>query len=147
MKPKHFLNAIDEARLLAAIREAEARTSGEIRLAITRWAAPDPIVAAQKQFDRFKMADTAERNAVLLFVAPKSHTFAIIGDVAVHEKCGQAFWDDVAATLTMHFKNGQFTEGLIAAITRTGALLAEHFPHRDDDRNELSDGIISPDEP
>lgn len=144
MKTKHFLNALDEARILAAIREAESRTSGEIRLAISPRAASDPVAAAQKQFDRFGMANTRERNAVLLFVAPTSRTFAIIGDRAVHEKCGQAFWDQLAATMSDHFKSGCFTEGLLAAITEAGQLLAAHFPSRPDDRNELSDGIITP---
>lgn len=142
MKPKQFLNALDEARLLEAIRAAEARTSGEIRLVIAHRSAPDPLFAAQKHFDRLRMANTRERNAVLLFIAPKSHTFAIIGDSAIHAKCGQPFWDDVAAILGTHFKKNEFTEGLLAAITRAGALLAEHFPPREDDRNELSDEIV-----
>lgn len=142
MKPKQFLNALDEARLLDAIRAAEARTSGEIRLVITHSPAPDPVFTAQKHFDRLGMAKTRERNAVLLFIAPKSHTFAIIGDSAVHTKCGQPFWDDIAATLSTHFKKSEFTEGLLAAIERVGTLLAKHFPHQGDDRNELSDEII-----
>jgi len=41
------------------------------------------------------------------------------------------------------FKQGQLTEGLVQTIARAGALLAEHFPRGNDDRNELPDEIAS----
>ena len=65
---------------------------------------------------------------MLIFVAPKSRNFAIIGDKAVHEKCGDAFWTELAAAMTGYFKKGDFTDGLVHGVERAGALLAEHFP-------------------
>ena len=35
-----------------------------------------------------------------------------------------------------------FIYGLIAAVTQVGAVLAQHFPRADDDRNELPDRLI-----
>ena len=35
------------------------------------------------------MHKTRERNAVLIFVAPRAHKFAVVGDKAIHEKCGE----------------------------------------------------------
>ncbi len=43
--------------------------------------------------------------------------------------------------MTVHFKRGDFTAGLIHGIDRAGSLLAEHFPRTSDDRNELPDEI------
>lgn len=132
---------IDDARVVGAIRDAELRTSGEIRVVISRQNVSDPILAAQQQFERLGMTATAERNGVLIFVAPRSHTFAVIGDRGVHEKCGASFWRELADAMTDCFKRGDFTGALVLGVERAGALLATYFPPRPDDRNELSDQV------
>jgi len=132
---------IDDVQVVAAIAAAEARTSGEIRIVLSRQSIADPIAAARQQFERIGMTNTAARNGVLIFVAPSSHTFAVIGDRGIHEKCGDAFWRALADAMTEHFKRGEFTAGLVLGIDRAGTLLAEHFPRNPEDRNELPDRI------
>jgi uncharacterized membrane protein len=61
-------------------------------------------------------------------VAPRSRNFAVIGDSGVHEKCGDAFWSDLAEAMSGHFKRGEFTEGVVHGIERAGELLARTFP-------------------
>jgi uncharacterized membrane protein len=119
---------VDHARVNAAIVAAESQTSGRIRVLVARHRAPRPVAAARHHFQRLGIAQLPQRNGVLLFVAPRSKTFAVIGDQGVHEKCGDAFWSELAAAMTGFFKKGEFTEGLIHGIRRAGALLAEHFP-------------------
>ena len=104
--------------------------------------APDPVMTAQQAFLRLGMDRTKHRNAVLIFVAPRSQTFAVIGDEAVHAKCGDEFWRELAGAMTSQFKRGEFTEGLLHGITRAGDLLAAHFPSGPDDANELPDDVI-----
>lgn len=136
---------IDQQRVVAAIAAAEQRTSGEIRVLLARQPAPDAIAAAQRHFDRLGMRRTAARNGVLIFIAPASRTFAVIGDTGVHEKCGDAFWRELATAMTDRFRRGEFTDGLILGIDRAAALLAAHFPRHPDDRNELPDAIENAD--
>ena len=62
-------------------------------------------------------------------------------DTAVHEKCGDPFWTELAAAMTEHFKRGDFTAGLVHGIEHAGVLLAEHFPRASDDRNELPNEV------
>lgn len=133
---------LDKTRILEAIAAAESRTSGEIRVVIYPHGVSDPVETARQEFARLAMARTRERNAVLILVAPQSHAFAIYGDRGVHEKCGDHFWQSVAAVMAERFRQGSFTEGLVAAIEETGTVLARHFPRRPDDRNELPDDII-----
>ena len=38
-----------------------------------------------------------------------------------------------------HLREDRYTEALVAAIDRVGAVLAAHFPRRPDDSNELAD--------
>jgi uncharacterized membrane protein len=119
---------IDHDRVLAAIRAAEARTSGEIRVLVARHKSADPIAAAQGYFDELGMAKSIYRNGVLIFVAPRSRNFAVIGDSAVHEKCGDAFWRGLADAMGGYFRDGKFTDGLVHGVDRAGELLARTFP-------------------
>lgn len=142
MKARTFLQALDEARLRAAIAAAEATTSGEIRVMVSRSAADDPVAAARGAFLRHGMERTRDRNAVLLFVAPLSQTFAVVGDEGVHARCGQEFWDGLGRRLGEAFGAGDFTGGLCQVVEETGRRLAEHFPRRPDDSNELPDQVL-----
>lgn len=132
---------IDHQRVAAAIGAAELKTSGEIRVLLARQKTDDAVAAARAHFERLGMTATKERNGVLIFLAPRSRAFAVIGDTGVHEKCGENFWRELAAAMEGFFRRGEFTEGLVHGIERAGALLAEHFPRRPDDVNELPDRI------
>ncbi len=95
---------------------------------------------AGKAFRRLGMENTADRNGVLIFLVPSRKRFAILGDMGIHEKVGQAFWNDVSACLSAHFRKGAFTEGLVEGIRMVGDRLATHFPSAGEaDRNELPD--------
>ena len=142
MRHRKFVSQLAHERIHAAIHAAEQKTSGEIRVMVSHKAAPDPVATAQDAFRRLGMQATKHRNAVLIFVAPRSRTFAVIGDEAVHAKCGDAFWRDLTTAMTGHFKRGEFTDGLLHGINRAGELLAAHFPHEPDDRNELPDAVL-----
>jgi uncharacterized membrane protein len=88
------------------------------------------------------MTNTRDRNGVLIFVAPRVHRFAIVGDTAVHARCGEDFWRQLAAEMSGHFKGLDFTKGIVHAVKKAGELLARHFPCRPDDVNELSDEVM-----
>ncbi len=141
MKEKAFIEQLQNDQIVAAVRTAEAKTSGEIRIFISRKETTDPLAAAQAEFTRMGMTKTAEGNGVLIFVAPRSQKFAILGDQGIHERCGENFWREVAEQMTAHFRKSEFTEGIISAIQKAGTLLAEHFPRRTDDKNELPDAV------
>ena len=57
------------------------------------------------------MTETAERNGVLLFVAPESQSITVIGDRDVHARCGEAFWAAVAETMRDEFRAGPLHRG------------------------------------
>ncbi len=73
-----YLPKIDHPRVVAAIGEAEKKTSGEIRVVVSRRKIVEPVAEAQKQFSRLGMIATSHRNGVLILLAPRSRTFAII---------------------------------------------------------------------
>ena len=142
MKHRHFIAQLDRRLIESAIRAAELKTSGEICVVIHHRPVADAVAAARSEFAARGLQKTRHRNAVLIFVAPASQSFAVIGDEAVHKKCGDEFWQELAATMTGLFKAGRFTDGLVQGVERAGDLLARHFPHRPDDKNELPDDVI-----
>jgi uncharacterized membrane protein len=142
MKQQEFLDKLDQPRLLAAVRDAEALTSGEIRIHVqAKTYGIDIKTVAERTFERLGMTKTALRNGVLLFIATEEQAFYICGDKGIDEKVPAGFWDDVAAKLTEQFKSGQFTDGIVEAIGAVGEHLARFFPRASDDVNELSDDI------
>jgi uncharacterized membrane protein len=143
MRTTEFLSKLDHDRIIEAIRGAESKTSGEIRVYIQRGEfETDPVMLAQKKFQRLGMYKTRERNAVLIFVAPRAHKFAVVGDQAIHEKCGEQFWQHVVDGMRVHFQNEKFSHALTEAINEVGKVLATHFPRTSANANELPDEII-----
>ena len=131
MRTKEFLSKLEHDRIVQAIREAESKASGQIRVFIQRGKLKaEPLIAAQKKFHRLGMHKTSERNAVLIFVAPRAHKFAVVGDQAIHEKCGEQFWQRLVEGMREHFRNEKFSHALVEAIEEAGKALATHFPKR-----------------
>ncbi len=134
---------LDHKQIVDAIAAAERKTSGEIRVFIQRGeVADDPLLFAEKKFIELGMGKTAERNAVLILVAPRAQKFAVVGDEGIHNKCGTQFWEQLVATMRGHFQREAFTDALVEAIVTAGDSLAAHFPRQSDDRNELSDEVV-----
>ena len=143
MKQEAFLGAIDDARIVAAIQAAESRSRGEIRVHVAEGPVADARRAAEADFVRLGMSSTAERNGVLILVAPESQSFAVVGDRGIDEKCPPGFWDELAHGLAAEFRAGRYSDGIVSAVSRVGDELARHFPRRpgEEDRNELPDGV------
>jgi uncharacterized membrane protein len=143
MRTKEFLSKLEHDRIVQAIRDAEAKTSGQIRVYIQRGKLNiDPLIAAQKKFHLLGMHKARERNGVLIFVAPRAHKFAVVGDKAVHEKCGEQFWQRLVDGMRAHFKNEKFSHAIVETIEEIGKVLAAHFPKTRAAPNELSDEIV-----
>jgi len=73
MHPRTFSKHLHHDKIVAAIRDAEHKTSGEIRVSISHKHIDDPVAAAQAEFLRLGMNKSPERNGVLIFVAPRAH--------------------------------------------------------------------------
>ena len=146
MRLKRFLDRLDRDRIVRAIQAAESRSRGEIRVHASNRAVVDVQKAAVAQFERLGMAGTAEGTGVLIFVAPLSHNFAVLGDHGIHAKCGNELWREVAAAMEKDFRAGRFGDGIVKAVERAGEVLAEHFPRREGvaDKDELPN-IVSED--
>ena len=143
MRTKEFLSRLEHDQIVQAIRDAESKTSGQIRVFIQRGKLEvNPLIAAQKKFHRLEMHKTSDRNAILIFVAPRAHKFAVVGDKGIHEKCGESFWQRLVDGMREHFQNEKFSHALVEAIEEAGKALAAHFPRRTTSSNQLPDNVF-----
>jgi len=143
-KKKPFFSPEEQARIVKAIQSSEKTTSGEIRVFVeSKNRFVDPIDRAAEIFFKAKMEATANRNAVLLYIAIDSHELALFADQGIYEKAGVSYWDDAVKNMLAQFSKDNIVEGIEQCIHRIGATLTEKFPYMGaDDKNELSDDII-----
>ena len=141
MKTNDFLHQLDEPRVVAEITAAEAATSGEIRIFVSARASVDPVAEAIGHFESLGMTQTKYRNGVLLYFAPLSQKFAIIGDQGIHEKCGPSFWQELTGEIRPLLHEGRFADAVLHAVQQAGRRLAAHFPPESGDRDELPNTI------
>lgn len=141
MSAKKFFTEDQKNTIQKAIAAAELNTSGEIRVHIDNNCKEDVLDVAANVFHDLKMDATDLHNGVLFYLAVNDHKFAILGDKGINEKVPADFWDHIKNTMTEHFKNHEFAEGLTKGISMAGEKLKEYFPLQHDDTNELSNDM------
>jgi putative membrane protein len=99
--------------------------------------------AAFMQFYSSGLYRTRESNGVEIYLSFFEREVVVIGDRAIHQKMGDRYWDNVRDLIIQGIRRGDVRGGICAAIETCGKALAEHFPPRPDDINELSDEVIN----
>jgi uncharacterized membrane protein len=140
-KVEAFLTKDEEQEIVAAIKEAEKNTSGEIRVHIEAHTDEDHFKHAQKVFAKLGMHNTELRNGVLIYIAVTDHQFVILGDQGINTVVADNFWETTKNVMQEHFRTGAFKSGIVAGVLKAGQELKNHFPYQEDDKDELSNEI------
>lgn len=143
-KPIHILTDAEKEHIVQAIRLAESRTSGEIRVYMEkRCPYVDPVERAAEIFFQLGMDKTTDRNGVLLYIAVKDHLLAIYADEGIYKKTGKNYWEEAVSHILQHFDKDNFAEGVSTYVYEIGEALQFYFPYdRVTDQNELPDEIV-----
>ncbi|MCH5597433.1 TPM domain-containing protein [Niabella ginsengisoli] len=139
-----FLSNEEKEQVVQAIRDAESRTSGEIRIYMeSHCKYVNPVDRASEIFYNLKMDQTSERNGVLLYIAVKDHQLAIFGDEGIYNKTGKEYWHELVSHVLREFNQEHFAAGICQYVYEIGEGLHAYFPYdRATDHNELPDDII-----
>ncbi|MFS4430838.1 TPM domain-containing protein [Chryseobacterium sp. GVT01B] len=137
----NFLTNQQIASLVEAIQSAEDHSTGEIRVHIDSNTDSRDAKTAFEVFKKLNMDKTAERNAVLFHVNFEQKYLTIIGDIGIHEKVKQIYWDHLHDYITAEFAKGHYYQALKSAILETGLELKKHFPVEGENPNQLSNEI------
>ncbi len=98
--------------------------------------------AALMQFYASGLYRTRESNGVEIYLSLFEREVVVIGDRGIHQKMGDEHWKKVRDLIILGIKRGDARGGICAAIESCGKALAQYFPPRTDDINELPDQVI-----
>lgn len=115
------------AAIARSITAAEDGTTGRIAVRVIPDANVDAFARAKREFEQLGLHRHEHANAALILVAPHARRFAVLGDRALHERVGEAFWNDVVEQSRPYFSRDEIFEGILHAIRRIGEALHEHF--------------------
>ena len=140
-KVEDFLSIKEEEEIVAAIRQAERNTSGEIRVHIEKTTSLSHYNRALEVFRMLKMFNTKKQNAVLIYVAVDDHKFVIYGDKGIDAVVPENFWETTKNTMQKHFQQNNYKQGIIDGVISIGEKLKTHFPWSIEDEDELTNEI------
>lgn len=142
-------------RLQQRVAASEQRHSGEIRLCIeaglplsylwrTATMAHITRQRALTLFGKLRVWDTANNNGVLIYLLLAERSIELVADRGLNEVVPPHVWQAMVARMRAAFQAGDFENGLTQALEEVSALLVQHFPLKEGERNpnELPDAPI-----
>jgi uncharacterized membrane protein len=133
-------------RIEAAIRQSETAHRGEIRFALEGGLELGPLLhgltpraRAIEVFSHLHVWDTEENTGVLVYLQLIDRDFEIIADRGIAARVPQAQWETICQRVEATFRAGRFEDGVTLGLREISALLAQHFPARAANSNELPD--------
>ena len=133
-----------DARLIAAIAEAERGNRGEVRIHLEKTCPEDDtLVRAEQVFGKLGMHETKDDTGVLLYIAREDHKVAVYAGKGIHGAAETGFWQDVCSTVAAGFKAGEGVGGMEKAMAKVGELLREHAPGDDAAGDELPNAVTT----
>ena len=143
----HFVNDDELLRITNKIREYEKLTAGEICVSIKerktffqKRRTVDEL--AKHEFVRLGIGKTRDKTGILIYIILEERQFFILADSAINNKVGENTWHKIKDGMQEFFMKGMFAKGIIHGVEETGKVLAEHFPVKPDDTNEIPDKVI-----
>ena len=86
---------------------------------------------------------TRDESGVLIFISELEHEVVILGDRGIHQRLGEKGWQGHVDAIVAGIQKGRTADVLIEEIRSFGQTLAQHFPARPDDVNELPNQVVS----
>ena len=99
--------------------------------------------AALTAFFKEELYRTRDETGILIFISVFEHRVWVLADRGINAKVDKGQWDSVVAHIVSGIKNGHQADAICDAVREVGEVLAEHFPVREDDVDELDNLIIS----
>lgn len=150
MKPKILYRYFTDDELLRIsnkIKEVEKTTSGEIAVSIReyrRFSERKKTLRelAEVEFYRLQINKTKEGTGVLIFLLLDERQFYILADNNINKLTGEQVWNEIKDIIQEKFMRGEFCKGILFGIDEIGKILAQYFPIKPDDVNEISNKVI-----
>ena len=86
---------------------------------------------------------TRDHTGILILIALLEHRVEVLADRGINQKVSVGTWDEIVHMITAGIKSGQACNAFCQAIERCGDILATHFPRQVDDKDELSNRLVT----
>ena len=117
--------------------------------AAKRWLTPKTRVAQAVHttclaaFTEHGLHYTRDHTGILILVSLLERRVQVLADCGINQKVSPGTWDEVVQILSAGLKSGRACDAFCRAIERCGEILAEHFPHQADDKDELPNRLVT----
>jgi len=98
--------------------------------------------AAVTAFYQNGLFRTRDETGVLIYISVFEHKVWVLGDRGINEKVTRDAWEEVVDVIAGGIREKQQAVAICTAVESVGVMLAEHFPVKPDDTNELKNLII-----
>lgn len=150
MKPQILHNYFTDDELLRIsnrIKSVERQTAGEIAVSIREHRTflekrKSLKALAEKEFLRLEINKTKQGTGALILLLLADRQFYILTDDNINKITGEKVWTEIKDIMQEKFVCGEFCKGILYGIDEIGKILAQHFPIRPDDTNEISDRVV-----
>jgi putative membrane protein len=105
------------------------------------WSARAVQRRAIREFGLLGIAKTAGRTGVLIMLSEREHQAVLLADRAINDKVPTGTWDGILQALIGEIRQGRAADAMVHTIDAVGRHLAQHFPRKPDDVNELPDDV------
>ena len=89
------------------------------------------------------LVETRERTGILIYVSLLEHRVVVLADRGIHSRVEAGTWDAVVERVVVGIRENRAEAGLADGIRLCGEILAERFPIRAGDLNELPNRRVS----
>ena len=155
----NFLSEDGKEAVKKAVCEAESLTSGEIKVLVVQSSMKPFLLCilnaldmqeaiehfvekrAVREFFRMGIDKTRGKTGVLIMISLDERIVNVKADQGINEKVAQGTWEETVEMIVEAIKSGKPEEGICKALKQVANLLAEHFPIKEDDKNEIPDNI------
>lgn len=98
--------------------------------------------AAAAAFQHNRLRNTEDSTGILIYISLYEHQVKVVGDDGISAKLTHPDWQHICDAIIKDFKENNYTNGIVEGINLSGKLLAEHFPIKEGDIDELANELI-----
>ena len=122
-------------RIEACVATSERHHTGELRVSIEAglplsylWRDATARERAIALFGKLRVWDTEHNNGVLIYLLLAERRIEIVADRGITQRVPPGTWKHISDAMSTAFQAGDYAHGLLDAVERVGALLAQHYP-------------------
>ena len=98
--------------------------------------------AAENQFYQQGVCRTVEKTGILIYLSVFERKVRVLGDRGINARIPPGFWQHLVDTIASGIRSGRPADSICEAVAEVAGVLAEKFPVRAGDTDELENLVV-----